>query len=88
MLVAREIGGLCERDERDDRVVSEVGDAVAHGDRVGGTRQSMDVAMKDEHHDGTALSVEPPRHTTAVLEHEGWRGVADVRSTVVHRQAV
>ena len=59
-LVVTQRGGVGECNQRDECLISELTDAVAHGDRVVGARQSMDVAMKHQHDDGSPMIAEFP----------------------------
>jgi len=71
---------VCEGDEDNGRRRSEIGKTIAHGDRMGGTRQSMNVAVKDQHDSVAMMIFQPPRGPVDVLQFDdrSWR--ADYRS--------
>jgi hypothetical protein len=59
--VRADVGRICERNQDDVGLITQFPEAVAHGDRVGCTRQSMNMAVEDQDHVPAALFSEAPR---------------------------
>jgi len=53
---------------------------IAHGDRMGGAGQSMDVTVEDHDHRSTQLIAQPPAPTIGVDQVDRRGGLADHRS--------
>ncbi len=66
-----------EHDERDVGLGWEVVEAVAHGDHVVGTGQSMQVAMEDEYHRAPAVLAQTPAAAVGGGEIDLGGGLAD-----------
>ena len=75
--VGQQGSGAGERHEGDAGVASEFDKTVADRDCVGGTGQSMDVAMKDQDDRVTLTVGEAPTTTVCVVQIQGRRRRAD-----------
>ena len=92
-LVGLEGALIGEGDQGDEGTTSEFlafefMDAVAHGDGVCGTRESMDMTMKDGDDGVTPLLGEPPRGAVAVDEGELGSEITDGGAACAHRVRV
>ncbi len=77
-----------ENDEEDIAVVAEFIESVAHGDRVSGARQSIDVAVKDEDYRSALEFAKLPVGPCSVDELEVGSGLTERRADDRHFERV
>ena len=87
VLVVREVSRIAEGHQRDLGGFAQFVESIAHGDGVGGARESMDVTVKDQDHGTATVVLEGPASTVGVEKLHRRCRRADTRSIrrVIHR---